>query len=120
MEKIKIDKFLPSSESDYLNGRPEGEDARKNLKLDEKDKKDEKIEIFISNKLIGINISFFLGLFSKSIVKYKEKEFYEHYKFLYEDKETEKLVKKDIENGVKEALSHINPESLLERLLKRR
>lgn len=120
MDRVDIAKFLPSSESDYLNGRPEGEDARKNLKLDEKDQRGEKTEIFISNKLIGINISFFLGLFSKSVVKYKENEFYRYYNFIYEDEETEKLVKKDIENGVKEALSHINPESLLERLLKRR
>ncbi|MGL5544713.1 MAG: hypothetical protein ACRDB6_06365 [Cetobacterium sp.] len=120
MERINIAKFLPSSKSDYLNGRPEGEDARKNLKLDVKDEKEEKVEIFISNKLIGINISFFLGLFSRSVVKYKEKGFYEHYKFIYEDEETKKLVEKDIENGIKEALSHINPESLLERLLKRR
>ncbi|MGL4861782.1 MAG: hypothetical protein ACRC4T_01510 [Cetobacterium sp.] len=120
MERINIDKFLPTPESDYLNGRPEGETARKNLKLNEKDNKEEKVEIFISSKLIGINISFFLGLFSESIVKYKEKEFYEHYIFIYEDKETEKLVEKDIKNGVKEALSHVNPESLLERLLRRR
>ena len=66
--------------------------------------KEKEVTFFISDKITGINISFFLGLFSKSIKKLKEKEFRKKYKFEYSDEETQDLVEEDIEYGINEAL----------------
>ena len=101
--KINLEKYLLSN-STYLTGREEGKDVRKILKLDEYDNDlKTKIVIRISSKMTGINVSFFLGLFSKSIEKLKDK-FLEKYIFEYEDEETKELVEEDVEYGIKEAL----------------
>lgn len=100
---IKLEKYLLSN-SVYLTGRPEGEDVRRILKLDEEDKKKDEVIFQISKEITGINVSFFLGLFSKSVKDLSEAEFREKYKFKYENKETEELVKEDIMYGMNEAL----------------
>lgn len=104
MERINLGDFLPNLESDYLNGGCEGENTRRILKLDEKDRKNIFFEVHISERIVGINISFFSGLFSESIVTYGEIDFYKHYKFTYENEDVEKLVKGDIAEGVKNNL----------------
>lgn len=114
MEKIKINlsKFLKTSDSDYLSGRDYAREARKKENLDTLDKNNTQIEIIIPNNLIGINISFFLGMFSKSIKKLGEAKFREKYSFVY-SKETLGLVKPDIERGIKEALDERTPRDIL-------
>lgn len=100
----ELDQYLHSN-STYLTGREEGKDVRKRLDLDKLDDlKEKEVTFFISDKITGINISFFLGLFSKSIKKLKEKEFRKKYKFEYSDEETQDLVEEDIEYGINEAL----------------
>lgn len=100
---IKLEKYLLSN-SDYLTGRPEGEDVRRILKLDEEDKKKDEVIFQVSKKVTGINVSFFLGLFSKSVKDLSEAGFREKYKFEYENEEIEELVEEDITYGMNEAL----------------
>nr|DAT60589.1 MAG TPA: hypothetical protein [Caudoviricetes sp.] len=110
--EINLEDYL-LSKTTYLSGRDEGSDVRKILKLDEHDNDlNEKIKVKISSKMTGINISFFLGLFSKSIEKLKEK-FLEKYVFEYEDEETKELIEEDVEYGIKEALDSRSIDEIL-------
>lgn len=117
MEKlIYLKKYLPTSNHNYFNGRPEGKDTRVSLQLDIKDEKKEKLTFFVNKGLVGMNVSFFLGLFSKTILKCGLEDFKNRYIFEYEDEDTKRLFEKDIEYGIKAALRETNPENLLDKL----
>jgi len=116
MTEINLKKYLSSETQKYFNGRPEGKDARNSLKLDEKDKKKERITFSIDADLVGMNVSFFLGLFGPTILQCGINDFKERYNFKYATKEVETLFKKDFEYGIKAALREITPQNLMERL----
>ena len=111
MRRIELEKYLHSNAT-YLTGRLEGKDIRTTLDLDREDKSNEPVEVIISSKMTGINISFFLGLFSKSLKILKE-NFTEKYIFVYSDEETRDLIEEDIEYGIKEALDERSIDEIL-------
>ncbi|MGL5798394.1 MAG: hypothetical protein ACRCYT_09335 [Cetobacterium sp.] len=107
IKKIELEKFLTPG-GDYLSGRPEGEDARGIEKLDEFDlKEDNSIELLISDSIIGVNISFFLGLLSISLKPFQTRE--DILKkvsliFIGKDPEIKELVTEDFEYMIKKIL----------------
>lgn len=115
-KQIKLKDYVLIPEQKYFNGRPEGQDLRKKLKLDIADKQKDKVEFYINSGLIGMNISFFLGLFSPTISKYGLKDFENRYVFTYEDDQVKKLFEKDFEYGKKAALRETNPSDLILKL----
>lgn len=117
MEKnVILKEYLTIPEQKYFNGRPEGQAVRKTLKLDIEDEKKNTIKFYINSGLIGMNVSFFLGLFSPTISKFGMKEFENRYIFEYEDEEVKKLFEKDFEYGKKAALREVNPNNLIFKL----
>ena len=102
-KKIELKRYL-LSDSNYLSGNLGGKEARKDLELDKFDKNNGHMTIFISEEIIGIGFSFFLGLFSPSIKKLGEKKFRKRFIFDYENIQTEKLVKLDVEYGINRVL----------------
>lgn len=116
MKKVYLKDYLTTNSHNYFNGRPEGTDTRNALNLDEKDKNKENLIFFISKNLIGMNVSFFLGMFSKTISKCGLEDFKKRYIFQYETDETRQLFEKDINYGIKAALRETTPENLLDKL----
>lgn len=93
-----------SSGSIILSGREKGEFLRKKINLDELEKDEEQIVIVVPDSIVSFNSSYFLGLFTPSIVKLKTKSaFFEKYKF-----ECDEYIRKDIEDGIEEALKTSN------------
>lgn len=115
MKKINVKNELLSLNFKYLNGRPEGTDARKRLQLDklEDDKDFDGIEFYVDKGLTGINVSYFLGLFSPTIFNKGETFFKKNYKFKYATEVEEALFEPDIEEGLKETRRNYNPLELL-------
>lgn len=113
MNKVRLEKFL--NDSTYLSGRPNGVSARKNIKLDTIDNSDEKVEFIISDRITGIGVSFFLGLFSKSVKKFKEDKFREKYIFKFEVSSEE--VKENILNNIKYGINQALDERSLRDIL---
>lgn len=115
-KNVILKEYLTIPEQRYFNGRPEGQAIRKTLKLDMEDEKKNEIEFYINSGLIGMNVSFFLGLFSPTISKFGLKDFETRYTFKYEDEEVKQLFEKDFEYGKKAALREINPDNLIFKL----
>ena len=94
--------------SSYLGGRGKGAEIRKKLNLDKIDKSDEKVEFFVTSKIVGISRILIEELFLKSVKRLKEKKFREKYTFKYENKDVESLVKRDVERGIIDILDAPN------------
>lgn len=93
-----------SAKTIILSGRTKGKNMREILKLDELEDKEDTIEIVINKPIASFNSSYFLGLFTKSIKKYKTKEaFLEKYNFICDE-----YITKDIDDGIAEALKRTN------------
>jgi hypothetical protein len=105
-EKIKIinlSNHIPSA-SIILTGRDPGEELRSKLELDKIEDEIEVINISVPDRIVSFNSSYFLGLFTPSIKKYKTKEeFLKKYKF-----KCDKWILKDIDDGINEALKKSN------------
>ena len=87
-----------------LSGREKGELLRNKLELDELEHDNDEIIIAIPESIVSFNSSYFLGLFTPSIKRYKTKEkFLEKYRF-----ECDEYIFKDIEDGIAEALKKNN------------
>ena len=80
MDRIELKKFK-RSESKIFTGRPQGEKARAELRLDDFDKNNESVDIIIPDDTFSVNSSFFLGMFQQSIKKLGEERFREKYRF---------------------------------------
>ena len=115
MINIKNELLIPNFK--YLNGRPEGEDARKKLGLDKLEDNEcfKGIEFYVDKGLTGINVSYFLGLFSPTIFKKGETFFKNKYKFKYAGNVEKELFETDIEEGLKETRRNYNPLNLLKK-----
>ncbi len=118
MEKrIDLQKFL-SDGGDYLSGRPEGVMARNREGLDKFDlKKDgNKIILLISDDIIGINISFFLGLLSISLKQFSTREEILNkvkLEFTGNDQEIEEVINEDFEYMIKKILDKRDIDDIL-------
>lgn len=115
MRRVNIKKELLSPNFKYLNGRPEGTTARKKLQLDklESNNEFEGIVFYVDKGLTGINVSYFLGLFSPTIFNKSEDFFKKKYKFEYASDIEKMLFEPDIEEGLKETRRNHNPLKLL-------
>ena len=140
INQVKLSKYFQGYK--YFNGRDNGRDTRKTLNLDKVDENKESITFFFEKGLVGMNVSFFLGLFGKTISNCGVEDFKKRYNFEYEDPdenkklfeesedrsngylyyhlsnktEAKKLFDKDIEYGIDTVLSEITPENLIHRL----
>lgn len=107
MNIIKINNVI-SQTTTVLSGRPEGEKARANLKLDEIESNDNQYDVLIPERIRTFNVSYFLGLFSISIKILGESKFREKYKFYLENNgqklDLSETIHEDIEEGIEWAL----------------
>ena len=102
-KKINLEKMI-SAGTIILSGRDKGEALREKLSLDSLEDSEEMIEIVIPEAIVSFNSSYFLGLFTPSIKKYKTKEgFFEKYNFT-----CDKYIMQDINDGIDEALKKTN------------
>ena len=93
-----------TKESIVLSGRPKGEGVREELHIDELDVSRDEFIVKIPDRIISLNSSFFLGLFTGSIKRLGISAFESKYTFECRD-----VVLEDIERGKKEALNQANP-----------
>ena len=99
--RININDKIPVK-TIVLSGRTKGRKMRETLKLDELEDKEDVIEIVINKPIASFNSSYFLGLFTISIKKYKTKEaFFKKYNFI-----CDKYIMQDIHDGIDEALKN--------------
>jgi hypothetical protein len=117
---INLQKYRADSATSYT-GRPEGGEARKDAKLDFKDKDDNFYDVLIPLGTTALNPSFFLGFFYSSISKLGLDVFNEKYNIIFEDKDTLKqsIILNDIEEGKRHASNQINSKRGLLKFLKR-
>ena len=67
MKTISLDSKFRGVNSNCFTGRKEGQEARKELRLDEKDRDSETYSIMIPTSTTSFNASFYLGLLFTSI-----------------------------------------------------
>lgn len=82
-ENIMIDfSEIVGDRARNVSGHERGAYARERYMLDEADRKQAIVNIFIPETIDAIATSFFQGMFSQSVKHYKSKEkFLEHYRF---------------------------------------
>lgn len=99
MKKFNLANLI-STGSIILSGRDKGEKLREKINLDFIEENEDVIEITIPNAIVSFNSSYFLGLFTPSIKKFKTKEaFLSKYHFVCDE-----FIQKDINDGIEEAL----------------
>ena len=107
--KIDIKKYRGNS-SPSFTGRPEGESARRDAKLDKLDKDKEKYLVEIPIGTTAFNPSFFLGFFYDSIKIMGIEKFESKYEIvvLEEDQKLKEHLEIDISEGKRHALNQLN------------
>ncbi len=82
MNTIDLDLVANRGAVRNLAGKPRGEDARRQFKLDELDVLPGEVRVSVPDYVYAISSSFFLGLFSQSVVRLGSAEaFLNHYRF---------------------------------------
>lgn len=120
-KKINLLKYR-GNDSSLFTGRPQGEAAREELKLDENDKKKNQIIFTLPKGTSSINPSFYLGLLYESIKHFGIDLFEEYYKFEIEDTNevTKGVLLENIADGKRNALNALTGKSGLGRFLKKK
>jgi len=106
MKKINIQEFKQNG-SKIFSGRDVGIDARRKLKLNEKDLDSEIYEIIVPSDTYSISGSFFGGLFSDSVIALKEEGFRKKYIFIYPEGERGEALRADVEAGIYDAINDL-------------
>ncbi len=114
--KIELLKYRGQN-STLFTGRPQGEMARNELKLDEMDKEDGTINLVIPKGTTSFNPSFFLGLLYDSIKRLGLNNFTTKYIFIIEDddEEIKKVINDNIEDGKRNALNSIDKKNIFDK-----
>lgn len=115
--KIELLKYRGNNSS-LFTGRPQGEDARIELKLDEIDKSKDLIVFVIPKNTTSFNPSFYLGLLFKSIKKLGIEEFEKKYSFEITEKDNLDIIsvlKDNLDDGKRNALNTINKKNSFNR-----
>lgn len=110
MKTVNIDlSKYKSSKSSIFTGRPQGEEVRKLLKLDEIDKNTDKIIFEIPDNTISFNPSFYLGLLFDSYVKLKLDGFDNKYSFIINSNNPDvlRVINKDLVDGRRNAINSL-------------
>jgi hypothetical protein len=87
-----------------LAGREEGEKVRRGLVLYLKDLTPGKMTIVFPEHTLSVNVSFFLGLFGRSVESIGEEKFRAKYSF-----QCEPHIMKNIEYGIERAVMEADP-----------
>jgi len=109
-QKLDILKYR-GKDSTVFTGRPEGKQAREDLKLDERDSDGITYSVIIPKNTTAFNSSFFLGLFFDSIKALNSIEkFYEKYNFVIEeeDKEWVAILQRNLAECKRKAINEFN------------
>lgn len=106
--RIDLLKFR-GQDSSLFTGRPQGEAARSELKLDKSDKEGNKMILVIPNGTSSFNPSFYLGLLYESIKFFGFEKFENFYSFEItdEDPAIRKVLLSNLEDGKRNALNTI-------------
>lgn len=118
-KSINLHKYR-GNKSTVFTGRPQGEEARKELLLDELDKVDTLITLIIPENTTSFNPSFFLGLLYESIKTLGIDKFEDKYKFQINDDNqiVKNIILSDIQDGKRSAINSIMGKSGFDRFLK--
>ena len=119
-ESISLAQFR-GSKSTLFTGRPQGEEARKKLKLDELDKADVEVELLIPDDTTSFNPSFYLGLLFNSIKKLGVDNFLKKYHLTLEsnDLDTVSVLKANLDDGLRNAINTIEQRTGLSKFFKK-
>jgi hypothetical protein len=113
--KYNLEKFR-GQRSTLFTGRPQGLQARTELKLDESDKdKTTKVVLIIPEGTTSFNPSFYLGLLFKSYEKLGIEGFHKKYSFKIDtqDEETRKTITTNLEDGERYAFNSVSHKTSL-------
>ena len=114
-KEIKIESYRPEGTTSFV-GRKQGEDVRRELKLDNYDKKNAQWEIkfIIPENTTSFNPSFYLGLLFKSIKSLGIEKFKDRYHFIIESDmpEIKRVLEKNLEDAYKHAIQSLNSSSI--------
>lgn len=108
-KSLHLKKFRGNSSTSFT-GRPEGESARDELKLNECDENTHQYQIIIPKGTTAFNPSFYLGLLFEGIKKLGIEKFEEKYDIVFEetqDKATIEQLDIDLYEGKRHALNEI-------------
>lgn len=107
-KRIDLLKFR-GKESSLFTGRPQGEAAREELKLDNNDKSGQRIIFIIPKETSSFNPSFYLGLLYESIKYFGFDEFEKYYTFEIadEDPAIKRVLQTNLNDGKRNALNAI-------------
>lgn len=117
---IELIKFRGNN-STLFTGRTQGEDARTDLKLDSKDKDNNKYIFVIPKGTTSFNPSFYLGLLFDSYKKLNMSGFGDKYSFkILDEEEPERInrvtaLKEDLDDGKRNAELSLNKKSIFDR-----
>lgn len=103
MTQINLKPYA-GAHSIVMSGRPRATQIRKELNLDDLDKKDESVEVLVPLEVVSLNSSFFLGLFGQSVRNLGVEKFFQKYRF-----NGSPTVLVDVERGARDALETSNP-----------
>ncbi len=110
---IELSKYK-SAKSLIFTGRPQGEEVRKLLNLDELDKSNDTVVFVIPDDTISFNPSFYLGLLFPSYKKLKPEGFDLKYSFEInsDNPDIVRVINKDLIDGKRNAINSLeNPNS---------
>ncbi len=108
-KKIDLAKYRGDN-STLFTGRPQGNQVRKELQLDEEDILSDHVIFLIPKGTTSFNPSFFLGLLFKSIETLGKEGFEKKYTLDYSsvDEEYHEIIRDDIADGMRHAINSIN------------
>ncbi|MFV8379319.1 hypothetical protein [Flavobacterium sp. LB3R33] len=110
MSKITIElSKYKNSKSSIFTGRPQGEEVRKILDLDELDKSENEVEFVIPDDTLSFNPSFYLGLLFPSYKKLKPEGFDLKYSFIVnsDNPDIVRVINKDLIDGKRNAINSL-------------
>jgi hypothetical protein len=93
-----------SPETKLISGRKKGESARKHWNLDALDKAPGIVEVKVPEKVITLNSSFFLGMFTQSVRALGPDQFKKKYVFT-----GHAAIESDVNSGILQALKTSPP-----------
>lgn len=112
---IDLSNYKKSSNSVYT-GRPQGNEVRKKINLEKKDKDSVNYNIKFAANTLTINLSFFLGLFYDSIRVLGLEKFNSKYTFDLTNlpSDVSVLIRKDIDDALRNAGNSLEGNSILD------
>ena len=118
-KKFDLSKYRGNGSS-LFTGRPQGQAARADLKLDDLDKNEDlEVTFTIPEGTTSFNPSFYLGFLYNSYKNLGEDAFAEKYKFEVQSNDalTKKVIEQNLEDGNRNAINELNKKTGLRQFL---